>query len=143
MRQMRSSRDEQRLEAMERAIDGLREVAESGTVVVEGSRDLSALEWLGIGGLHVAVHRGQTLPHLVEELVQCPAPVVLMLDWDRTGGRLHSRLADDLRARVQLDLESRRRLAAACHSRTLEEVPAELEALRRAIRGGRHQGLHH
>lgn len=138
---MRASHDEERLEALERAVERLRETAESGTVVVEGARDVAALDWLGVGGLHVAVQRGQPLPDLMEELVGCPTPVVLLTDWDRTGGRLQSRLAENLAARVQLDVECRRRLAAACHSRTLEEVPSELEALRRAVHGGRHQGL--
>ena len=128
-------RDEQRLDEMEDAIDRLRELAESGTVVVEGSRDLAALDWLGIGGLHVTLHRGKALGVVVEELVQCPPPIILLVDWDRTGGRLLQRLAEGLQARVQVDVACRRRLAAACHSRTLEAVPGELGALRRAVLG--------
>lgn len=57
-----------RLELLEAAIDRLREEAEAGTVVVEGARDLSALEWLGIGGVHMQVHRGRPLAQLIEEL---------------------------------------------------------------------------
>lgn len=127
--------DEERLQRLEAAIDRLREVAESGTVVVEGARDLSALDWLGIGGLHVPVHKGRPLHAVVEDLVACPAPVVLLVDWDRTGGRLVQRLAEGLHGRVQVDQDCRRRLAQACHSRTLEELPAELQALRRAVHG--------
>lgn len=130
-------RDEERLDDLEDAIDRLREVAEAGTVVVEGTRDLAALDWLGIGGLHTTLHRGKPLADLLEDLVQCPAPVVLLLDWDRTGGRLLGRLQEGLQHRVAVDVQCRRRLAAACHSRTLEAVPAELEALRRAVHGGR------
>ena len=127
--------DEERLLRLEDAIDRLREAAESGTVVVEGARDLSALDWLGVGGHHVTVHRGQPLHAVVEDLVACPAPVVLLVDWDRTGGRLVQRLLEGLQARVQLDTECRRRLAGACRSRTLEDVPSELTALRRAVHG--------
>lgn len=130
-------RDEERLEDLEAAVDRLREVAESGTVLVEGSRDLAALDWLGIGGTHVTLHRGKPLHELEEELVQCPTPVVLLLDWDRTGGRLLERLEEGLKHRVQVDVQCRRRLAAACRSRTLEAVPGELAALRRAVHGGR------
>lgn len=128
-------RDEQRLDDLEDAVDRLREAAEAGTVVVEGSRDVAALDWLGIGGLHVTLHRGKPMAALVEELVQCPPPIVLLVDWDRTGGRLLQRLAEGLQARVQVDMACRRRLASACHSRTLEAVPGELAALRRAVRG--------
>lgn len=129
-------RDAERLDAIEDAIDRLREAAESGTVVVEGGRDRAALDWLGIGGLHVTLHRGKPLAQVLEELVQCPPPVILLVDWDRTGGRLAQRLAEGLQARVQFDVQCRRRLAAACHSRTLEAVPGELGALRRAVGAG-------
>jgi 5S rRNA maturation endonuclease (ribonuclease M5) len=132
-----SPRDEERLDDLEAAVDRLREEAECGTVLVEGARDIAALDWLGIGGLHVTLHRGKPLHSLLEELVQCPPPVVLLLDWDRTGGRLLEKLHQGLVHRVQVDVSCRRRLAAACRSRTLEAVPAELSALRRAVHGGR------
>lgn len=119
-----------RLQALESAIDILRERAEYGTVVVEGARDLSALDWLGIGGLHYALNKGRPFEVILEELAGCSPPVVLLVDWDRTGGRLVKRLEENLRARVQVDLDCRRRLATACHSRCLEDVPPELSALR-------------
>lgn len=127
--------DEERLRRLEEAIDRLREAAEAGTVVVEGARDRSALDWLGIGGLHVTLHRGRPLHGVAEDLVACPTPIVLLVDWDRTGGRLVQRLAEALQGRVQVDLDCRRRLAQAMRGRTLEEVPGELQALRRAVHG--------
>lgn len=123
----------ERLEGLEDAVDRLRETAEAGTVVVEGARDLAALEWLGIGGLHVAVHQGRPLAGLLEDLAGCPPPVVLLVDWDRTGGRLLRLLEENLKARVQLDTACRRRIASWSHARCLEELPAELEALRRSV----------
>lgn len=119
-----------RLELLEEALDRLREVAEYGTVVVEGAHDVAALEWLGIGGLHYAMNQGRPMEAVLEELVGSPPPVVLLVDWDRTGGQLMRRLEENLRARVQLDVQCRRRLASACQARCLEEVPAELSALR-------------
>lgn len=119
-----------RLLLLEDAIDRLRDAAEYGTVVVEGSRDLAALDWLGIGGLHYNLNQGRPLAHMVEDLAASPPPVVLLVDWDRTGGRLLKRLDDNLKARVQVDTACRRRLAVACQARCLEEVPAELTALR-------------
>ncbi len=127
--------DEERLQRLEDAIDRLRETAEAGTVVVEGAHDLSALDWLGIGGHHVAVHRGQPLHAVVEDLAGCPAPVILLLDWDRTGGSITRRLFEGLAGRAPVDEACRRRLAAACRCRTLEELPEELAAMRRAVHG--------
>ncbi|MHB8633397.1 MAG: toprim domain-containing protein [Thermoplasmatota archaeon] len=130
-----ASRDEaERLGALEDAVERLRLAADAGTVVVEGARDAQALEWLGIGGRHVRLHRGHPLDAVIEELAGAAPPVVLLLDWDRTGGILAHRLEESLRARVALDVECRRRLAACCHTRFLEEVPAELSALRGAVR---------
>lgn len=123
---------QERLDRLEKAIDLLREAAESGTVVVEGTRDVAALEWLGIGGLHVKVHQGKPLPAVVEDLANSPPPVVLLVDWDRKGGQLLSLLEENLRARVQVDTDSRRRIASVTRTRCLEEVPAELESLRLA-----------
>lgn len=130
-------RDEERLDDLEDAIDRLREEAEVGTVVVEGARDIAALDWLGIGGLHVTLHRGMPMAELFEELVQCPPPVILLVDWDRTGGRLLEKLEAGLAHRVQVDLQCRRRLATAARNRTLEAIPGELAALRRAVHGDR------
>lgn len=123
------NRDERR-DALEAAVDRLREEAEAGTVVVEGARDLAALEWLGIGGQHVQIHQGRPLQALVEDLAMAPPPVILLLDWDRTGGTLVKRLEAGLRGRVHVNLDNRRRLASCCHARCLEDVPAELSSLR-------------
>lgn len=120
-----------RLNALEEAVERLREQAEYGTVVVEGSRDVSALEWLGIGGNHVALHQGRTLPAVMEDLAMAPPPVILLVDWDRTGGRLVAKLEENLRARVHVDTECRRRLSVSAHCKCLEDLPAELAALRR------------
>jgi len=120
-----------RLQAIEEAVERLREQAEYGTVVVEGSRDIRALEWLGIGGNHFAIHQGRTLDAVMEDLAMAPPPVILLVDWDRTGGRLVDRLEENLRARVHVDLECRRRLARVTHCKCLEDLPAELTALRR------------
>lgn len=120
---------------METALLRLREEAEHATVVVEGARDLEALDWLGIGGLHVAVHTGQPLPEVVDQLARTGIRVVLLLDWDRTGGRLAQRLVEGLRGRVPVDEACRRRLAAAFRARSVEEIPGELQALRRHGQG--------
>lgn len=129
--------DEERLQALEDALLRLRERAETGTVVVEGQHDLAALQWLGIGGHHVTLHRGRPLHDVIEELARLPPPIILLLDWDRTGGQLRKRLADGLQGRNPLDEDVRRRLANSCHCRSLEELPAELSALRRAVAGPR------
>ncbi len=123
--------DEERLELLEKAIDRLREVAEPGTVLVEGANDQAALDWLGVGGLVVRLHRGRSFGQVLDDLSQCPAPIVVLLDWDRTGTALARRVERQLRGHVPLDLDCRRRIAEVCRAKCLEDVPSELEALRR------------
>lgn len=130
-------RDLQRLEELEDAVLRLRRAAEGAVLLVEGKKDLEALEALGIGGDAQVVNRGMSLEVFMDRLVEDAAgrPVILLLDWDRTGGRLFRRLLDGLSARVPVDGEHRRRLAQAAHTKSLEEVPADLAALRRRVGG--------
>ncbi len=122
-----------RLEALEDALDRLRRQAMGNVVVVEGRKDVVALESLGVGGEHVLLNQGLPLLQVLDQLAEHARgrQVVVLTDWDRTGGRLCLRVQEALRARVPLDVDLRRRLASACRVRTLEEVPADLAALRR------------
>jgi 5S rRNA maturation endonuclease (ribonuclease M5) len=87
--------------------------AESGTVVVvEGDRDRTSLQRLGIEGAIVKVHRGRPLAGTAHDLVGRARRVIVLTDWDAEGGNLARRLREFLEAdRPDLDLEYRRRLA--------------------------------
>lgn len=135
---MRVDDERDRLEALEHAVARLQEEARGAAVLVEGGKDRRALEALGVPGEHLTVNRGLALEVLMDRLVESVHErrlrhVVLLTDWDRTGGRLFARLHEGLKARVGLETEVRRRLATACHVRTFEEVPAELATLRRRL----------
>ncbi len=132
---------EDRLHALEALLGDLREAAAGAAVLVEGRRDVLALEALGIGGAHIVVHGGRTLETSVDRIAEDAAAhgwrhLLLLTDWDRTGGRLARRFHDGLASRVPVDLAFRRRLSQVCHCRCIEEVPSELASLRRRF-GGR------
>ncbi len=131
----------ERLVELESALDALRRAAAGAAVIVEGRKDVLALEALGVGGVHLLIHTGKTLEARSDEIAADHAGVgwprvVLLTDWDRTGGRLADRLQKALSARVPLDLECRRRLARASHASCVEEVPADLAALRASLEPG-------
>ncbi len=130
-----SASDIQRLEDLELGLLRLREAAAGQAVVVEGRRDAVALATLGVGGTHLLLHRGEPLEVFIDRVAAMGEAnhwtIILLTDWDRTGGRLFQRLHQGLAGRVPLDTECRRRLAVACHSRTVEDIPAELASLRR------------
>lgn len=130
-------RSYERLERLEAALDHLRRTAVGQLVVVEGPRDVAALGALGVGGDPIVVHRGRTLAARVDDIARLAAgrTVIVLTDWDRTGGRLFRRLHDALVGRVVVDADCRRRLATACHEKCVEHVPSELAALRTAAAG--------
>ncbi len=126
----------ERLAHLEVALERLRRTAEGAAVLVEGRRDVAALEALGVGGTHITLHRGIAIEALIDELARRTEEegwprLVLLLDWDRTGGRLMKRLRDGLMGRIGLDVECRRRLARAVHCKCVEDIPAEVATLRR------------
>ncbi len=126
--------DIQRLEELELVLRRLREAAAGQAIVVEGQNDAAALEALGVGGTHLLINRGEALEVVVDRLAAVAEAnqwsLILLTDWDRTGGRLFKRLHQGLVGRVPVDATYRRRLAVVCHSRTVEDIPAELTALR-------------
>lgn len=118
-----------RLQRLYEALDHLRVVCDGAVVVVEGRKDVAALEALRIGGTVRTVNERGTVEDLIVSVAQSGGPVVILVDWDRTGGRLARRLHDGLVGQVTVDMDARRRLAAACHCKCVEHVPAELRGL--------------
>ena len=84
-----------------------------GTVIlVEGSRDAKSLHRLGVRGLVVRLHRGQSMSRLASDLAERGRRIILLTDWDSEGGQLARRIRGHLEAGgTEIDLEYRRRLA--------------------------------
>lgn len=125
----------ERLQALEVVLDDLRQAAAGAAVIIEGRRDDEALEALGIGGVHLRVHTGVPLEARIDEIATLAEAagwrhVLLLTDWDRTGGRLATRLEQGLAARIRVDTEMRRRLARATQAVCIEDVPGDLASLR-------------
>ena len=106
----RAVRFELAAKAIANAILRNRPVAEGGSgcpVVVEGLKDEQALRALGFSGAIEKVNRGWDRSRLVAYLHEsyCAAlppdggpALILLMDWDRTGGRLQTSLRDRLMA---------------------------------------------
>ena len=116
-------------------------------ILVEGLRDEKALRELGFSGIVERINRGWDRSRLVaylhdtygtRNLVDKGPPLILLMDWDRTGGRLQTVLRDRLMAMdipVDEDLrtvllrvmkpEARTIEALAPHSRNLNPMIEE------------------
>ena len=103
-------------------------------VLVEGAKDVTALRALGFSGGIETVNRGWDRSRLVAYLydtygtrntVDSGPPLILLMDWDRTGGRLQTTLRDRLMALdVPVDEELRQVLLKVMkpEGRTVESL---------------------
>jgi 5S rRNA maturation endonuclease (ribonuclease M5) len=106
-------------------------------VVVEGERDRRSIRGLGWAGPIVIFHRGRSLAATAQALVAGSRRVIVLTDWDVEGGHLAHRLKEFLAAEhLELDLESRRRLARALRGEVVHVEGLHRWARRNADRRG-------
>ena len=110
-------------------------------VVVEGNRDEETLRELGFTGPIEKVNRGWDRPRMVAYLHSkyCTVrtsdggpPVILLMDWDRTGGRIQTALRDRLMAMdspVDENLRNTLLRAMKPEGRTVESILPHVPSL--------------
>ena len=111
-------------------------------ILVEGKRDVIALRKLGFTGKIEKVNRGWNMPRLVAFLyekygtrnpVDGGDAVILLMDWDRTGGRIQRDLTNRLESLdVKVDISTRKEIARCLkpEGRTVEGLAAHAGELR-------------
>lgn len=78
-------------------VDMLNEEAEGGSViVVEGRRDVEALNLIGVNGNLVILNHFKGITHFVDNHSHISKKIILLLDMDRTGKHLTSKLVSQL-----------------------------------------------
>ncbi|MEZ5334776.1 MAG: hypothetical protein R2741_05855 [Methanolobus sp.] len=89
---------QKRLELMEELLDQLHElINQDSIIVVEGKRDIAALNSLGLqGDFYPSTHH--SLVNFCEDLAKTGRGVVILTDWDRRGNMLASKLVDNLQS---------------------------------------------
>jgi len=122
-----------------------RDVEQGGSscpVLIEGIKDVKALRKLGFTGVIEQLNRGWDRSRLVAYLFEkygCNNPndggpaIILLMDWDRTGGRIQNDMSIRLRAMdVSLDEETRIELVRAMkpEGKTIESLAPFANELR-------------
>lgn len=122
-----------------------RDVEQGGSscpVLIEGIKDVKALRKLGFTGVIEQLNRGWDRSRLVAYLFEkygCNNPndggpaIILLMDWDRTGGRIQNDMSIRLRAMdVSLDEETRIELVRAMkpEGKTIESLAPFASELR-------------
>lgn len=83
---------------MNRLLDELNELLkQDAIIVVEGKRDIAALNSLGLkGDFYPATH--YSLINFCEDLAHTGRKIVIMTDWDRRGNLLASKIVHNLQS---------------------------------------------
>ncbi len=121
---------------MEDVVARLRRENATTPILVEGSRDRDALQRLGCTGRILLVHDGEPLIQTADRIAEDNEAVILLLDWDRTGGSIHHRVKEVLETHaVDCDVSFRRQFArlATKETRAVEDIPNVIERLRRRV----------
>ncbi|MHB8351387.1 MAG: toprim domain-containing protein [Thermoplasmata archaeon] len=106
-------------------------------VLVEGTRDRSALRALGVGAPVFLVHRGQELPAVARQIADALGHVVILTDWDPTGAFLARRLQALLtEGPVSVDVDQRRRIGRVLRGEVIHLEGLAGWARRRAAEEG-------
>jgi 5S rRNA maturation endonuclease (ribonuclease M5) len=118
--------------------DLLLESQRHGTIfLVEGIRDERSLRVLGIVAPVELVHRGRSLSDLAHRLQHGTREVIVLTDWDATGGELAHRMRELLSdGRLAVNLEFRRRLGIALRGEIVHLEGLGAWASRRAEESG-------
>jgi 5S rRNA maturation endonuclease (ribonuclease M5) len=107
------------LAELEQFVEFLNHESEIGSiVVVEGKRDLEALRSIGVNGDIVVFHNFRGISEFVHHLSIKNRKIILLLDMDRKGKILTSKILKHLNSSYQHDyLQTKRRLAQITRGR--------------------------
>lgn len=133
---MNARRAERRLEAIEEVLEALRERGPDSVILVEGDRDVVALQRLGVPEPIVKLNLGESLLNVCESLARQYPTIVVLTDWDSKGNELASKvkaLLEGTVARVDLGPRDRLNRLLRPEVREVEAIDSLVVRLRRAV----------
>ena len=126
----------ERLEELEMLIEELRLENQGIPIIVEGENDERSLRAVGLNGEILKVNVGQHIFNLCEDWSRRYETLIILTDWDRTGGRLARQIREGLEANgASYDLDLRARLARLSKKeiKDVEGLAGYLERLREQV----------
>lgn len=121
------------LEIIENALLELKLENKKIPIVVEGEKDIEALNKLDIKGKIIRLNLGFSLTDFCDQLAQEYKDIIILTDWDRRGGHLCHTIKKNLEGRVNCNLEYRRIFAQNSMIRTVEGLPSWIETIKDKI----------
>ena len=116
---------EEDIRAAKDIIENLKNLDSETVILVEGNRDMQSLRNLGVVSEIFVINNGKSVTENSELLSRKYTKVIVLTDWDRTGGRLARNFAEQLAVLgVEFSVEERRKLA-----RLLKKEIKDVESL--------------
>ena len=130
--------DEECLEGIAEALERLSELTSDHVILVEGNKDVVALNGLGVEGEFFCVQVNGGPVKAAEYVWRSGKKAVILTDWDRRGGSLASDLRDNLNSLgVQYDDTVRADIAflSRPYSKDVESLDSVVGLLKSRIDG--------
>ncbi len=127
---------EEELEGVENVLTDIKGEEEEAAILVEGKKDVEALEEMGINRDIIKVKRGERIYRIIEKLRGRYEKLIILTDWDKTGGRLSQRIKMACKSNViDFDLKYRERLIKFLKKevKDVESIPSFLKRARRIL----------
>lgn len=118
------------IEEIEKILEDLREENKKIPIIVEGKKDVFALQFLGCLGNIITINKGLSLTDFCDMIASMYNSVVLLTDWDRRGGRLCRRMMKLFKGRVSFNTMYREKLAKYAMIRKVESLPSWLDTMK-------------
>ena len=124
------------LEGLQEVLEDIKNEDEEVPIIVEGRKDVEALERLGFERDIIKIKKNETIFHIIENLRKKYEKVIILTDWDSTGGRLSGKIKKACEANIiDYDLEYRKEIIKYVKKeiKDVESIPAFIERAEQII----------
>jgi len=121
------------LEEIEKAIEEIRDKNRNTPIIVEGEKDVRALNSLDINGDIITVHCGMEIANLCDYIASHYKEIIILTDWDRKGWQLCKKIEKNLKGRTKCITEYRLIFAKNAMVKDIESIPTFLKNLRNKV----------
>ncbi len=119
------------LQKLEEGIQDLGKMNNTIPIIVEGEKDVNALNALGIHGKIIPLNAGVSISNLCDTIARRWDEIIILTDWDRQGGRLCKRIIDNLKGRTRCNTDFRKIFAKNAMVKDMEGLPSYIDTLKK------------
>jgi len=121
------------LEKLERALEELRELNKEIPIIVEGSKDVEALNSMGINGEIITLYQGMEIANFCDFIASMYKEVIILTDWDKKGWQLCKKLVKNLKGRTKCNTDFHKIFAENTTVKDIEGMPSSMEKMRKKL----------